>query len=281
MKKYLKYSLLFLALLLVGCRSTSRLEKSTEEKPKTGMTAEEHAEYFVKKVAANAQTAPTLTSRIKMNINAAGQDVSVSGSLRMKRDDVVQLSLTFLGMEVARMEFSPQEVLLIDRFNKQYVRATYADVSFLRQAGLDFYTLQALFWNELFVPGQKRLPLGRNFRASESGKYTLLTLSEAPKLEYAFLCATPTARIDRLTVQSKNMGEAGKFEWRYADYETVSGKAFPTKMSCKVTGLGKDAGFSLSLSKIGHSTDWEPHTQVSSKYTRRNADELLGKLLNF
>ena len=66
-----------------------------------------------------------------MDINLGQKDLSVNGTLRMKRNDVVQLSLTFLGMEVGRMEFTPSDVLIIDRFNKQYVRASYDEVSFL------------------------------------------------------------------------------------------------------------------------------------------------------
>ncbi len=282
MKVPMKFTCFFLVLfLLASCRSSSQMSKTQTVMDKYGVekVVAQDAGIFAKKVTANAQTLPTLTARIKMDINAAGQDVSVGGSLRMKRDDVVQLSLTFLGMEVARMEFSPEEVLLIDRFNKQYVRATYADVSFLRQAGLDFYALQALFWNELFVPGQKGAALGENFQAAEAGKQTILTLSAAPQLAYTFFCSTMLARIDGLEVKSKKSSKNGKFEWIYSDFETVSGKAFPTKMSCKVTGLGRDIGFNISLSKIGHSTDWNPHTQVSKKYTRRKADELLGKLL--
>lgn len=274
-----------LAVFLLTACHTSRQAESAGTAGTADLSAAEKssalmATAYVKKVKDNAQAAQTLTARIKMNINAAGKDVSVGGTLRMKRDDVVQLSLTFLGFEVGRMEFSPNEVLLIDRYNHQYVRATYSDVSFLRQAGLDFNALQALFWGELFVPGSAEVGDGTRFSLSTAGDHTLLSLNDAPKLEYTFLTATRTASIDRVTVQSKNVGEAGKFEWRYADYTAVDGKPFPGAMTCAVTGLGKDAGFSLSLSKIGHDTGWEAHTTLSSKYTQRSADEILGKLLS-
>ncbi|MDO4929889.1 MAG: DUF4292 domain-containing protein [Bacteroidales bacterium] len=283
MHNFFKYLPLLAALLLLsGCRASRNVESSatttTETQGNLRSSALLATEY-VKKVTANAQTAQTLTARIKMNINADGKNVSVSGQLRMKRDDVVQLSLTMLGFEVGRMEFSPADVLIIDRYNRQYVRATYSDVSFLRAAGLDFKALQALFWGELFVPGEKSVGTGDRFSLSSAGSHTLLSLKDAPKLNYDFLTQTATASIDRVTVESKNAAQAGKFEWRYADFTTVDGKPFPGQMTCAVTGVGKDAGFTLNLSRIGHDTDWTAHTEVSSKYTRRSADEILGKLI--
>lgn len=51
-------------------------------------------------------------------------------------------------------------------------------------------------------------------------------------------------------------------------------------MQCSVKGAGKDAGFTLSLSRLGSDSDWQPRTAVSSKYRQRNADELLGRLFS-
>ena len=199
---------------------------------------------------------------------------------RMKRDDVVQLSLTFLGFEVARMEFSPNDVLLIDRYNKRYVRAKYSDMKFLQQAGLDFNALQALFWGELFRPGHESVGNGSDFQLASSGSHTLLSLNNTPQLKYVFSTLTEQAVIDGMTAQNKNTTRNGKLEWKYADFTTLNNRPFPTTMKCAVTGLGKNFGFSLTLSRIDHATGWEGHTSVSSKYTPMKADDLLGKLIN-
>lgn len=138
-----------------------------------------------------------------MSLNAGGKDISAGGTLRMKRDDVVQLSLTFLGFEVARMEFSPNDVLLIDRYNKRYVRAKYSDMKFLQQAGLDFNALQALFWGELFRPGHESVGNGSDFQLASSGSHTLLSLNNTPQLKYVFSTLTEQAVIDGMTAQNK------------------------------------------------------------------------------
>lgn len=272
---------IFLAVLtLSACRSSKDLAKGTpaDKADNAELVASRAALHYAEKVHDNAQKAKAVTARIKMELAAGGKDVSVGGTLRMKRDEVIRLSLTLLGFEVGRLEFTPSEVLILDRVNTQFVRAAYADVSFLRTAGLDFYALQSLFWNELFVPGEQR-PILSRFTMGTAGDHTLLSLSDAPNLDYAFLTATATALIDRVTVESKTAGRPGRFEWRYADFVRLDGRSFPTTMRCSVTGLGKDVGFSLSLSRLDNDDRWETRTNVSAKYKERRADDILRGLL--
>lgn len=88
--------------------------------------------------------AEAITARIGMSIYDS--DLSCTGKLRMLRDDVVQINLIFLGMNIGTLEFMPDTVLLIDRINKQYVRARYADIDMLRERQIAFPELQGLFW---------------------------------------------------------------------------------------------------------------------------------------
>lgn len=274
MKKLLLIPLL--ALTLAACRSSHELP-TAETAPAADGTAAS-ATSLVRKVTANRQTAQTITARIKMDLNAGGSSLSANGTLRMKRDDVVQLSLTFLGMEVGRMEFTPDGVLIIDRMNKQYVRATYSDVGFLRQAGLDFYTLQALFWDELFVPGQRdAASAAGRFALSSADGYALLTLSDAPGLNYTFRTGKENGCIEAVYVAGRD-GQPGNFSWTYAGFTDFGGKPFPTQMACAVNGTGKDVGFTLKLSRLGNDADWNTRSQVPGKYTQRDADEILRRL---
>ena len=59
-----------LALMLTACRTSRELPQA--EPAPAPATSAASASAFVRKVAANAQTAPTLTARIKMDLNAAG-----------------------------------------------------------------------------------------------------------------------------------------------------------------------------------------------------------------
>ena len=94
-------------------------------------------------INANRQTETTLTAKASIKLQAGEKSAGVSGTLRMERDDVIQLSLAFLGlMEVGRLEITPDYFLLIDRMNHQYVRVAYSQVPFFQQSGIDFHTFQ-------------------------------------------------------------------------------------------------------------------------------------------
>ncbi len=269
-------SLAILLLLVAACRSTSGVEKKDAD------ASSASAEANTQKVMATRSSSPALTAKLKLDVNLGKRSLSAGGHLRMKRDDVVQLSVTFLGMEVGRMEFTQEEVLIIDRFNKQFVRAKYADVSFLRDAGLDFYAVQALFWNELFAPGEKDAADAlKRFRVVPSRQQTTLVLTDAPRLNYAFVTETSSGKIDAIAAERKDVGKKDSFSCEYADFKPFAEKPFPTAMTFSLLASGKAVGLTLSLSRLSDSGDWATRTNVSSKYKERRAEDILRQLLSF
>lgn len=280
-------SLLCLVIALSGCRSSKHLAERGQT-PSTGPStetlspseAQKAAAECVARVAAVQAEGPCLTATAKVAISGKGKDFSASGQLRLKRDDVVRLSVRVLGMEVGLLEFTPSDVLIVDRFNKQYVRASYAEVPFLSQADLDFYALQALFWNEIFVPGQRRLDerARSRFSLSEAEGRNLLSLTDTPRLRYDFFANSRTDCIEALRVEGRNASDRGTFSFSYADFRPFSGRSFPTRMQMRVTGAGTDLGLDLSLSGLKADSDWNTRTTISAKYTRRPLDQVLKAL---
>lgn len=272
-------ALLSLSFLVVGCKSSSSVQRTDIPRPAPGFDLEAYKD----RVVAHTTQMQTLTAKASVAIQTGGKSISANGTLRMKRNDVIQLSITFLGMEVGRMEFSPQEVLLIDRFNKQYVRAPYAEVSFLQKADLDFNALQALLWNEVFVPGTPNLTTEamQRFEAKENGDYVLLDLTDAPELLYQFRTVKGNGLLDNTLIRSKKNDDSTEFTCRYGSFTEVEGKTFPTRIHMAVSGLKKGAySLDLTLSKLNSSADWETHTDVSTKYKERSVNDILKQLMN-
>ena len=113
---------------------------------------------FLQRVTDNAQTTRFVTSKVKFSVEVGNRQMTLTGNLKMKRDDVIRLQLMAFGfVEAGRLEFTQDYVLIVDRINKQYLKVPYAQLEFFRHSGIDFYMLQALFWNELFQPGKSRL----------------------------------------------------------------------------------------------------------------------------
>ena len=272
--KLLKLLPLFILVLLASCRSSKSLTDTSVEGGK-------HVAVYAGKVINNKQKAECVTGKMHMNLKALDKDLSVSGQLRMKRDVVVQLSLSLLGFEVGRLEFTPTHVLVVDRVNKNYIRAPYTEVSFLQKADLDFYALQSLFWNELFIPGERVVDqhLDR-FKVAATGAHTLLTIEDAPKLNYTFLTQTDLSIINSVTVEGKKGEADAKMTWSYDQFNKLDGRYFPSFMSCQFEALGKTAEMSFSLSRLSNDNSWPTETKVSSRYKELKAESILKRLLN-
>lgn len=265
--KFLKFGLFFIALLFAGCKSTKDVVSSEP-------TSKEVS--YIRQMTQKNFSAPTLTAKAEVELILDSKNVALNGNLRMKRDDVVQLSLTFFGIEVVRMEFTPEEVLVIDRANKRYLRAQYNDVQFLQQAGLDFYALQALFWNEVFVPGTT--DAGQHlseFNVQKAGDETILLLSSKPKLNYEFRTETKVSHLTRTTVTPKQGGNG--VYCAYDNFKTLEKSDFPTLISLGFSGQ-QNIGLTLKLSKLNSGDTFSTRTEVSSRYKALSAEDLFGAL---
>ena len=112
---------------------------------------------FVQKVSDNQVYTRNIVGNMSFTLQAGDKDITVPGKLSMRKDEIIriQLFIPILGTEVGRLEFTPDHVLIIDRLHKEYIKADYTQVDFLKKQGISFYSLQALFWNQLLLPGER------------------------------------------------------------------------------------------------------------------------------
>ena len=63
-------------------------------------------------------------------------------------------------------------------------------------------------------------------------------------------------------------------------FERMGKKYFPSDMLIKLTTTSKEINLGLTLSYLGNESDWEPRTQVSSKYSKVELDEMLSRFMS-
>ena len=70
--------------------------------------------------------------------------------LRLQRDRQVQLSLSKYGIEGARIIFTPDSVIVLDRINKRYLKDSYTALNSMlsEMPPLNFNKVQRFFWND-------------------------------------------------------------------------------------------------------------------------------------
>lgn len=138
--------LLLLIVVLAGCKSSKHLVTTSESE-------------------VPASVAPTyLASKLQLTIPAKEGSMTVGGTLKMKSRERVQISLLMpiIRSEIARIEVTPSDVLLVDRMNKRFVRATKQELKALLSKNVEFSRLEKLL-TDASLPGGKTELSGQDF----------------------------------------------------------------------------------------------------------------------
>jgi hypothetical protein len=280
----LKIAILALPLVLTSCKSKKVVEP-------TVLTEEMKAKAdFISSVKDNAQSTKFLTSKVKFSVEVGPQKITLTGNLKMKRDDVIRLQLMAFGfVEAGRIELTKDYVLIMDRINKQYLKAPWMSVDFLRNSGMNFQTLQALFWNELFRPNQTALVKTNekqvidsiaNYNIIESGDDMIISLEEG-KMDYSWLASRQDAIIRMANILYKDRFNGNtQLNWDYDQFKKLNKRPFPHKSAITLTTPEKEVKLGMTLNYIGADTEWETRTEISNKYREVSVDDILRRFMS-
>ena len=275
-----RMAVLVLPLLLVSCGSHKVNPTSVNMTPEVKEKVD-----FLSAVRDNAQTTKFMTSKVKFSVEVGQQKLTLTGNLKMKRDDVIRLQLMAFGfVEAGRIEMTKNYVLIMDRINKQYLKAPWMSVDFLRNSGLNFNTIQALFWNELFRPNQVSAEKEtRDSLASYSilanGDDMIVGL-ETGKMDYSWLVSREARLIRMANILYKDRFNGNtQLNWDYDKFEKLNKTLYPRKHAIALTTPDKEVKLGMTLNYIGAETEWEPRTEISNKYREVTVDEILRRFM--
>ena len=248
-------------------------------------------QHFAEKVLDNAVYVDNITSKIEFTVKSGSKEISVNGKIQMRRDDVIriQLSVPVLGMEAGRLEFTKDYVMIVDRIHTEYVKGDYNKVDFLKNNGLDFYSLQALFWNQLFLPGEKAITKDKlkafTIDLKDDPKNSTLSLKR-DRLSYVWQADNTTGLIKQVDAQySSQQSGNTKLQCTYDDFRSLGVKQFPANitldMNTSATQKAKQIKMNIRMKGLNTDSNWEPRTTLSKKYKEVTADDVLKKLMNF
>ena len=154
-------------------------------------------------------------------------------------------------------------------------------MDFLRNSGINFYTLQALFWNELFKPGQQSVEQKdfANFNTAVEGNETVITLEEG-KMNYSWLTNTATGRIKMTNISYRDTFKGNtQLNWEYIEFSKLAEKQFPSNMKITLTTPEKELKLGVRLNYLGNESEWETRTKVSDKYREVDVDQILRRFM--
>jgi hypothetical protein len=281
--------LMLMALVVVSCGTKKTVvDNSTDVKTVTGTEdAEQLKLNYMRRVYDNAVYTQNIVSNIDFSIDTGSKDISVGGSLHMRKDDVIRIQLTAFGlMEVGRLEFTKDYVMIVDRIHKEYIKADYNKVSFLQRNGLNFYSLQALFWNMLFMPGTKTVTddMLKQFALNIQSSSAMVPVNlKQGNMSYVWQTESKTGQIKQteITYADKSSGTT-KIICKYDDFKPVGTKMFPHMLTLngktQATQKPRDVKVGIKLKGVKMDKDWETRTTLSGKYKAVSVEEVLEKI---
>lgn len=299
MKNLWKVAALCLPLLLGACGTKQAVvgDKTSQTAVSNGSSSASRGQQseavqkltFVQKVSDNQVYAKNITGNMSFNLQMGDKDITVPGALRMRKDEVIriQLFIPFLGTEVGRLEFTPKYVLIMDRLHKEYIKADYNQVDFLQRQGVNFYSLQALFWNQLLLPGAQKVS------ESDLKKFDANLLSSSDNVPVTFKQGNMTytwdadrlsGRINKADVNYKTSGTNSTLHIDYANFKNVGVKLFPASqhltVTTDVTKQKRELHVNIDMNEVKTESNWDAETRVPSKYKQISPTDVLSKILS-
>lgn len=275
-----------MTLAMAGCGSKKAATEGTSSSVDKHNGGNVQALAFVQKVANQKVSTQNIVGKMSLNVQMGSKNITVPGSLHMRYGEVIRIQafIPLLGSEVGRIEFTPDYVLVIDRMHKEYIKEDYNKVDFLKNNGLNFYSLQALFWNQLFMPGTTSISDANllDFGVTEAGNSKNITLKKG-NLNIVWNADNANGRIStaKATYSSLTQGKSS-LNWTYSNFKAVAGKMFPAyqKFTFATTAIKNQSNISLTIDMDGVKTDskWEAKSEISKRYKKIEATDVFGKL---
>lgn len=225
-------------------------------------------------------TYKTLSAKVTLEMIKANAKSSLSSSaaLRIIKDKGIMISIRpFLGIEVAKLVVSRDSVLIVDRMNKQYLHESIEDLKQSKQIDFNYYNLEALLSNRLFLPGKQDVTEAdypKFMTQKAEGSYLAVT-KDVSDILYNFAIDGNNHIISTLIYgEKKNY----TLQCTYDKFILDQNQSYPTELGFKIGIKDKRMDVKLSYSKLDIDKEIDIDYSVPTTYRKVGLDEVFSLL---
>ncbi len=177
-----------------------------------------------------------LTTKSKFSFQSPKQNIDNANiNLRVKKDSLIWFSVTAMGFEVARGLISPQEIVVLDKFHKDYFQFSYPQLSRQFKFDLSYALLQSLLTGNLPFPRQPGQKLYRSGDAillrQKAGSITLDSyLGESDRKLERIKALDPISQ-NTLSLDYADFKQLDKYLFPYVGLIVLNTKSSPDQPS--------------------------------------------------
>ena len=262
----------FLASLLVACKSPASTATTNDVIIKT-----EEA-YFASVIDRSLQF-NTISARLKIDFTGNEKEFSSRAQLKMSYNNRLQLSIQpLLGIEMFRIELTNDSIKIIDRMNKRYISDSHSELKEETNINFNFQNLQALFTNQLFIPGESEISANhyRRFRMTKNDNIAKLNFNDSNGIFYTF---TADAEEKLLSTNIEDMSGNNTLNWTYSNFQNINNQRFPMRMTAHLTSGDNTRGvavFTFSTPEIN--TPLNMDFNIPSGYNKVKLEQIINSL---
>lgn len=262
-------------ILLVSCKSSTMIIRNESG---VQLTGEEQLEAVIE----NTPVFESFSSRLRMTIPFGKDDYTLSGTLKMQRDELIRISLLLpiVRTEAARIEISPEHILVIDRMNKRYASVPVAELREVLHTEVDFLMLQSLFSNTIFLPGRYNLTRKdySSFLARFQRDDEVQLSRKTREFIYSFLTSLQNNRLIGSSIESHSSTYC--LQWKYANFVPVGETTFPAEMTVLVGKKDNPSQTTMELSRLSVDKQTLTPTPIPARYEQIRLSDILKMLEN-
>lgn len=221
----------------------------------------------------------TITTKGSIEFKIGGSSKKATTVFKIIKDSVIQASVRpVFGMEAFRINFTPDSILIIDRMKKAYISEKIKDSKLMADFDFNYYNLQALFTNQLFVPGKKQVDKSDYERYNITATEDVYMLQTRDKGDLLYNFAIDASnRIASTLIYNKKKNVT--LQWSYSDFIEDNKFMYPTLMNAQIDIAKRRLDVGISFGKLDIDKDFDVDMSVPSKYERVDFSELLGSYI--
>jgi len=211
-------SLVSILVLFSSCRSTKVIE---------GTTTANNTLSTKKIIAAHkaaSQNFTTLAARMQVKYSDPKQSQSITTSVRMEKDKAIWIKASIIGITLAKVLITPEEVSFYESIGRTYFKGDFALLSDFLGTDINFQQAQAIFLGQSIIP----LDQGKFISSVANNKYELVPAQQDARFLLNLLVNPDTFLVHQEQISQPQ--ENRNLVLDYGPYQKIENSFYPTEI---------------------------------------------------
>ncbi len=206
----------------------------------------------------------TVQAKIKARYSDANTSQSINIKLRIKKDEVIWMSGTFMGIPVAKVKITPNSVQYYEKIKNTYFDGDFSLVNKTLGMNLDFYQLQNILLGEaVFNLKEKK------YSSQLDGQAHLLTPKKQLQLFDIFYWVNPLHyKLEKQRIENIDKGQYLTIS--YPEYQEVTHSFYPKKLNIKAVQKNKTTKIEMEFRSVSFDKDLKFPFEIPKGYKKIN-----------